>query len=434
MSKEKELQKRVNPVGNTAVTTLALKAASGLKRAGEVYMRLGFANAPKRDDGPDELAKLCFIAVHDMRHEAVDRMIEEAGMPYVFDLPCGYTHRALDMADAGRSYIGGDLPAVISEIKPVIEAMADPAELEKISFAEVDVTDPVSMRNAVSAVDGEICIATEGLTVYLNKSELALLMENIAKLLSEKGGCWLLTDPETLAYYMAVITSIAGERSREVMDYATKSFSAQADVDILSTAAAIEDVHQSDRANLHGGVDYEALERGANAYGLRVEKVPYFREDLELAVYSMLSKEAVAKMKEAMKKIYVWKLTFDAGLLSAAQGNANRENKAFAVSTEKTGSELKIKLSGRVDTLTAPELLKTWEAEGREGGISSVSIDCTDLQYISSAGLRVLLIIKKALPDSGVSLKGVSTGVMEILETTGFIDFFTLDCASGADN
>ena len=102
MSTEKELQNKVNPVGNTAVTTLALKAAAGLKRAGEVYMRLGFANAPKSDDGPDDLTKLCFVAIHDMRHEAVDRMIMEAGMPYVFDLPCGYTHRGLDMADAEK--------------------------------------------------------------------------------------------------------------------------------------------------------------------------------------------------------------------------------------------------------------------------------------------------------------------------------------------
>ncbi len=105
MSTEKELQNKVNPVGNTAVTTLALKAAAGLKRAGEVYMRLGFANAPKSDDGPDELTKLCFVAIHDMRHEAVDRMIMEAGMPYVFDLPCGYTHRGLDMADTGKNIL-----------------------------------------------------------------------------------------------------------------------------------------------------------------------------------------------------------------------------------------------------------------------------------------------------------------------------------------
>ena len=425
MSMEKELQKRVNPVGKTAVMTLGLKAAAGLKRAGEVYMRLGFADALKSDDGPDDLTKLCFIAIHDMRHEVIDHMINEAGMPYVFDLPCGYTHRALDMADAGRKYIGGDLPAVISEIKPVIEEMADQTELEKISFAEVDVTNSASMRNAVKSVDGGICIATEGLTVYLNKSELALLLENIAKLLSEKGGCWLLTDPETVAYYMAVITSIAGERSQEVMDYAVKSISALSDTDLISTAVALEDVHKSDRANLHGGVDYEALEKGFNAFGLRVEKVPYFRKDLELAVYHMLPEEAVAKMKEAMKKIYVWKLTFDAGLL-AAQGTVSHENKEFAVTAERKESGLNIRLSGRVDTLTAPEFLKVWEEESREGGISAVSIDCTDMQYISSAGLRVMMIIKKALPDSKLTLRGANTGIMEILETTGFIDFFEL--------
>lgn len=83
---------------------------------------------------------------------------------------------------------------------------------------------------------------------------------------------------------------------------------------------------------------------------------------------------------------------------------------------------------GRVDTLTAPELLKVWETESRENQISKVMMDCTELHYISSAGLRVLLIIVKALGgSSGLVLKGVSPNVMEILENTGFIDLFEVE-------
>jgi anti-anti-sigma factor len=174
-------------------------------------------------------------------------------------------------------------------------------------------------------------------------------------------------------------------------------------------------------------VNYKALESKFYAFGLRVEKVPYFREDLELAVYHMLPKDAIAKMKEAMKKINVWKLTLDSDLLPAAQGkDLCVEKKDFMVTAERRGSVLNMKLSGRIDTLTAPEVLKVWESEEKESGISTVTIDCTNMQYISSAGLRVMLIILKALPGSGLKLKGVSASVRNILETTGFIDLFEL--------
>ena len=53
-------------------------------------------------------------------------------------------------------------------------------------------------------------------------------------------------------------------------------------------------------------------------------------------------------------------------------------------------------------------------------------IDCADLDYISSAGLRVLLIIKKALPENEFILLNVNKPIMEILDTTGFSDLFTI--------
>ena len=52
--------------------------------------------------------------------------------------------------------------------------------------------------------------------------------------------------------------------------------------------------------------------------------------------------------------------------------------------------------------------------------------DCADLKYISSAGLRVLLIIKKSLPGNELILHNVNEPIMEILDTTGFSDLFTV--------
>ena len=79
----------------------------------------------------------------------------------------------------------------------------------------------------------------------------------------------------------------------------------------------------------------------------------------------------------------------------------------------------RVSLRGRVDTITAPELLKAWEAEADAHRISAVEVDCSALDYISSAGLRVLLMMQKQC-EKGVTVRNVNTVVKEILEQTGF--------------
>ena len=85
------------------------------------------------------------------------------------------------------------------------------------------------------------------------------------------------------------------------------------------------------------------------------------------------------------------------------------------------GDELNIRLEGRLDTMTAPEL----EQELKESldGVKKLVIDMTDLEYISSAGLRTLLFAKKALHGKGtVKITNANDIVMEVFEVTGFVD------------
>ena len=82
-------------------------------------------------------------------------------------------------------------------------------------------------------------------------------------------------------------------------------------------------------------------------------------------------------------------------------------------------------LEGRLDTVTAPEL----EKELRESldGIAELTLDFEKLEYISSAGLRVLLATQKVMNRQG-SMKLVRVGetIMEIFEVTGFSDILTI--------
>lgn len=83
-------------------------------------------------------------------------------------------------------------------------------------------------------------------------------------------------------------------------------------------------------------------------------------------------------------------------------------------------------LVGRLDTVTAPELEKT--LSDLLPGIDHLVLDLTDLEYISSAGLRVILKTYKALAEKGgLKLTGVRESVQEVFDITGFSDFLEME-------
>ena len=89
------------------------------------------------------------------------------------------------------------------------------------------------------------------------------------------------------------------------------------------------------------------------------------------------------------------------------------------------GSSLAIAVEGRLDTLTAPEL----EAELKASldGITSLDIDLSKLDYISSTGLRVLVGAHKAMARQGkLAIRGANELVMEVFEVTGLADILPL--------
>ena len=90
------------------------------------------------------------------------------------------------------------------------------------------------------------------------------------------------------------------------------------------------------------------------------------------------------------------------------------------------GSALEIALEGRLDTMTAPEL----EAELNRslGSADSLVLDFSKLEYISSAGLRVLLSAHKAMSaKGGMKVTNVNEIVQEVFEVTGFVDILNIE-------
>ena len=83
-------------------------------------------------------------------------------------------------------------------------------------------------------------------------------------------------------------------------------------------------------------------------------------------------------------------------------------------------------LTGRLDTTTAPDLEK--ELKDSLDSVSELTLDFAGLDYISSAGLRVLLAAQKTMNKQGsMKLKNVNETIMEIFEVTGFSDILTVE-------
>ena len=98
----------------------------------------------------------------------------------------------------------------------------------------------------------------------------------------------------------------------------------------------------------------------------------------------------------------------------------------MTINKQQNGTALTLAVEGRLDTITSPEL----EAALKESleGIDALTFAFSALDYISSAGLRVLLSAQKQMNKQGsMKVTGVSEIIMEIFEVTGFTDILTIE-------
>ena len=270
-------------------------------------------------------------------------------------------------------------------------------------------------REAVSALEGitgPLCITTEGLLMYFNDSETAAMCENIYRMLAKHGGCWITSDPEMMIQNMLVMRAIAGERYQEVMNNLMRGFESKADIHVETPVMMIQPWK-------NGGKDMEADREMALAFlagkGLQAERLTVGRYMPEIRSFSALEPEVAERVRAGMEQCAYWKITLKPTEKKDRTDEITAED--FSVRAALTEGRLDLSLTGRVDTLTAPRVLELYEKISEDTAITGIVVDCSKLQYISSAGLRVLLIMQK---KHGVKLVAVNSVVMEILETTGF--------------
>lgn len=98
----------------------------------------------------------------------------------------------------------------------------------------------------------------------------------------------------------------------------------------------------------------------------------------------------------------------------------------MTIDKTENGPELTLVLTGRLDTITAPQL--ETELKRSLDGVTSLALDFTGLEYLSSAGLRVILAAQKTMNRQGkMVVRHVNKIIMEVFEVTGFSDILAIE-------
>ena len=382
----------VNPTYLTAKSTVFMLAIAGNEDAKRMIAGLGLEDSLSRRDPSDTLmseadakALMTGVAVAiEARYAALSRKLKKDGYKNLLDVACGYTPRAIFCKNNGIAYAGLDVPVVAEEL----QKFADKEGIGKV-YHGGDATNAASLNAAVGGFDGEVLISSEGLLGYLSTSEFEQLLDGIRQILEKHSGAFVTSD-------MGVDYEL----------FATANMSDPGAYD----ASRKRTMEQSDIYN-EGVVHIEA-------HGFKVEILPFYYGDENLSMLQAIPESWREKYLDLLKNARVWKLTLDPNYTQKTSVSGAEKIENLTVDYKTIGDVLEMTVSGRIDTISAPAILKVFDECG--DGISSVKVNAKELEYISSAGLRTMMIMVKKLGEGSVTVEGASDDVKEICAVTGF--------------
>jgi len=408
----------VNPTYLTAKSTLFMLAGAGNEDAQRIIGALGIQNeitqnSRKNNGGkpsmPEAELKALMVGTStaiEARYEALSRYLRKEGYTNLLDIACGYTPRSIYCARANIDYVGVDVPVVAEELEQLAEKIG--LSQKHPTYMGADATNAASLAAAANLLHGPVLVSCEGLTQYLSADEFEQFLGGVREILLQHGGAWVTSDMGV--NYEAFATAC------------------------MSSPDAVEMYHSARKAameasNVYGnGVAYwDAGRKQAfiEACGFRVEKVPFYYEDETLVMLRDIPEAWRNAVKMRLNESCLWVMTVDEGFkgLQMIEGAEQVEN--LSIEYARKAGVLQCRVKGRVDTISSPALLEVFE--NNYDGVNSIVVDAERLEYISSAGLRVLLMAVKKLGRGSVSVINTSESVKEIFETTGFDQMITVE-------
>ena len=391
----KELQKAVNPIYLTAKSILGL-----LKKANDPdavalisYISLDTDLQEKAKKIPVPIGN-CYRIAQQARYEIYNTAALRSSAHNIVDLPSGYSPRGFRISAAGKRYFGFGLPVLIDDMTPAVQKVMTSEQRSLSSYHAVDATNYQSMKDALGSVKGELCIVTEGLLGYFNEPELVSLCQAIHRLLSEYGGTWMTADLSILRIYVLTFSTMFKGDELAFLNRIQGKGGGLADVKMNQNSLFLNDEEGARRFLEDQGFSIET-----EPVTLYLPDIPGINDELRNAYQQM-------------------------NMLTMRVASPNTEGKAapelpFAIDSSVTEGKLVMKVQGRIDTLTAPQLLKAFQDASPQ--IDSIELDVEKVSFISSAGLRVLQMMRTSVKDpSYIKVFHIQPEVEKILKMNGF--------------
>ena len=395
-----ELLKKVNPIYFSAKGCLILLAETGDPDLVNFYKEIDKEQLIATTAAQDPQINRGRIISLDVRYNLWNAIAEETDCQTIVDLPCGYLPHCLTAARLKKNYYGFDLPIVTDEISSVASKLMTAREKSFVHYHGVDATNYFSMRNALNGVEGKICIITDGLLGYFNRTDLKVVCENVHRLLREFGGCWYTSDSEFTRSMSLTYAALTGGDKDEML---------------AANDSGRRQVADSDNDNeiIFSTGTLEERRRFMEACGFSVKS---FRYPDKLRVIPSLKDEPALmnKILSVYGDIEEWVLTAE----ETSPTEQTKTDLPFAQKFSLSDGVLSVRLRGRLDTITAPELLQAYEEHREKFSFAEIKIDAAELSYISYGGLRVLKIMCDDLEDSSrFKILNAGDDVKKILAT-----------------
>ncbi len=408
MTESEALMLKINPAVMTAKACLLGSASMGDPDAVKLYESMKKIDNPGNDlpkaDIPHREETIRLIEVFGasawLRHVITDRFFNSLRMTCFVDLGCGFNQRGLTFS--GRKnvkYYGIDLPSVTQQMYKYMYPVVVPAHLDnRIKYYAADVTDYNALRSVIKGKE-MLFITTEGLMMYLTQKESETVIENIRKLLVEFGGVWVTGDADFGQWNDLAAKKVLGG-DEMLMERIGSTVSSEKQSSI---------VFENSFVSLKGEKRRKYFEKRGFIYSEK--SVTALIDNLDIP-------EPLREVYEKAKFIVLTAKEIGEHIAPAGKSG-------FSVDSYIFDGGFDLYVNGRLDAVNAPALVSEFEKRIGVTTIYSVTINMDKCTYISSAGIRAVLMIMKRSKKLGAEfdLKNITPDVFEILQTTGFDRF-----------
>ena len=404
---DQELLKNVNPSYTTGKGCLVMLAGTGDPDAIELSGIIDLSELPQNDPMPENQTARdvvrSYMVGQDARYSVWNQIAADSDCDVIIDLPCGYLPHGLAVARMGKTYYGFDLPVVINDIEPAIYGICEKEQdipRERIHYRSVDATNYESMKRALDGVKGRICIITDGMLALFNRSELDEACRAVRKLLSDFDGEWYTADAMSVELMALSFEGVMQQDPQIVRESVVSGSAAQSDIDNAENPFISWDVGR--------------LKEYMEGQGFQVDEFAFSEK---LPVLRSVDAETMERLRASYSRMIEWHLA------PSKEAVVIDPNLPFKLESSVKDGVFTVSIQGRMDTITAPKLLERFQEAGEE--VSEINVDVSRMSYVSSAGLRVLLIMFKTLKDKEhFKMTGINDDVRDILKMTGFDTIF----------